>query len=308
MGGMAAGGTRPIGGSAGAAGEPSVGGGGTDAGGAGAGGGGELSAGAGAGGSPDPLTPPSSFSCDDLPPLDLGAGGVSGEAGAGGAESDAGAAGAAGAGGAIGAGGAGAGPSIERTCVDFNDPTSVSGWQPDGGEWTFVNEGYVGAGPPLESVTCGETGSLMTASLLPDVVATDLRVRAQLTSVQRVDKVIVLRARDSSNRVELNFRASFDDNGTPQGGDLVVQELVDCLRVERIAPGELPAAHEVGESIDVDISLRGQQLTVLVNGAPVLGGVQGVLPTLTSGPGGVGVGVIADGITRFDDLIVDVLD
>lgn len=305
MGGTGAGGTRPVGGSGGAAGEPSVGGGGTDAGGAGAGGG-EVSAGAGTGGSAEPLPPPSSFSCDDLPPPDLGAGGASGEAGAGGAQSDAGAAGAAGAGGAIGAGGAGVSPAIERTCVDFNDPTSVTGWQPDGGQWTFVNEGYVGAGPSAEEVTCGEIGSLMTASLVPDVVATDVRVRAQLTSIQRVDKIIVLRSRDSSNRVELNFRSSYDDNGTPQGGDLVVQELVDCLRVEHIGPGELPVAHEVGESIDVDILLRGRRLTVVVDGAPVLGDV--TVPTLADLPGGVGVGVIADGITRFDDLIVDVLD
>ena len=57
---------------------------------------------------------------------------------------------------------------------------------------------------------------------LDNFSAADVRVHVQMTSVDRADKVIVLRSRGSGDCIELNFVAFWDDSGAQQGGVLVI--------------------------------------------------------------------------------------
>ena len=125
-----------------------------------------------------------------------------------------------------------------RTCFDFSGTSQGSSWMPDGGTWTVVNGQYVGTGPD-DPVTCVGAGSLMTASLVDNFSAADVRVHVQMTSVDRPDKVIVLRSRDSGNRIELNFVAYWDYNGTQQGGFLV-DPRARKLRANPLSPRRSP--------------------------------------------------------------------
>ncbi len=174
---------------------------------------------------------------------------------------------------------------------------------PDGGTWTVVNGQYFGTGPDAP-VTCVDAGSSMTASLVNNFSAADVRVHVQMTSLDRPDKVIVLRSRDSGNRIELNFIAYWDDNGTPGGGVLVLQELVDCQQSFLLAPNTIPLPHNVGDTLTVDLDLRGTQLTVKVGGAQVFDGAL----TIPTDPGGVGLGVITGETVLFDDFWVEALN
>jgi len=174
---------------------------------------------------------------------------------------------------------------------------------PDGGTWTVVNGQYVGTGP-ADPVTCASTGSMMTASLVDNFSAADVRLHVQMTALDRADKVIVLRSRDSGNRIELNFVAYWDYNGVQQGGVLVIQELVNCQLFYR-GPTNAPSVpHNIGDTITVDLDLRGTQLTVKVGGAQVFDGAL----TIATDPGAVGLGVIAGGTARFDDFWVEALN
>ena len=58
----------------------------------------------------------------------------------------------------------------------------------------------------------------MTASLVNNFSAADVRVHVQMTSINRPDKVIVLRSHDSGDRVELNFIANYEYDGNQLGG------------------------------------------------------------------------------------------
>jgi len=173
---------------------------------------------------------------------------------------------------------------------------------PEGGTWTVVNGQYVATGPAT-AVTCVGAGSLMTASLVDNFSAANVRVHLQMTSLDRPDKVIVLRSRDSGDRIELNFLANYDF-GTPEGGVLVIQELVNCEYFNRNPPGTISIPHMVGETITVDLDLRGTQLTVKVDGSQVFDGALAV----ATAPGGVGVGVITGGTVVFDDVWVEALN
>jgi len=219
---------------------------------------------AGTGGTAPEPPPPSTFSCEDLEPE--------------------------------------AADVTERSCFDFNDG-STSGWEVDGGEWAAVDGTYEVTGP-AEPASCPETGSLITASLAPDISAANVRVSAQLTDLERADKVLVLRSRDSGNRIELNFRSFHDDEGVIYGGDLVVQELVDCMLTTHVLPQTVEVPHELAESLVVDVELRGTALTVVVGGETVF---EDEVPVSIE-PGGVGFGVITSGVARFDDLVVEVLE
>jgi hypothetical protein len=188
-----------------------------------------------------------------------------------------------------------------RTCLDFSDDASGK-FAPEGGDWSVADGAYVGTGP-LEPVNCAGTGSNITASLLKGVKAADVRVHAQLTGVNRADKVIVLRARDAENRIELNFRSAFEDEGVSHAGDLVVQELVDCTSSFKVMPDVVAIPHDEHDAIDVDVELRGDTLRVSVDGKEVFNDAV----TVSVAEGGVGVGVILGGVTRFDDFVVETL-
>jgi hypothetical protein len=186
-------------------------------------------------------------------------------------------------------------------CFDFTDTSQGSSWTSDGGAFTVVNTQYIATGP-ADQVTCTNAGSLMTASLVDNFSAADVRLHVQMTSLDRPDKVIVLRSRDSGDRIELNFVAFWDYNGTQQGGVLVVQELVNCQQVS-LAPA-VSVPHNIGDTITVDLDLRGTQLTVKVGGSQVFDSAL----TIPTDPGGVGVAVITGGSTVFDDFWVEALN
>ena len=189
-----------------------------------------------------------------------------------------------------------------RDCFDFSDSASASSWVADGGTWTLDDGGYVGTGPS-DPVTCPDAGSLLTASVLEGFSAADVRVHVKMTALVRSDKVIVLRSRDSRNRIELNFRAYYEYEGTQYGGDLIIQELVDCEQTIHVDQGEVSVPHEIGEAITADIELRGNHFTVSVDEAEVFDADLSV----ATDAGGVGFAVITDATTLYDDFVIEAL-
>jgi hypothetical protein len=174
------------------------------------------------------------------------------------------------------------------SCNDFNDG-ATTGWTALGGSWSVDGGRYLGAGP--ETVLGSECGaSLMTASLRDGVALEDVGLHLEMQSVERLDKTLVLRATDPSNRIELNFR------GDPIN-DLMVQELRDCVLVSHTVEGEIPVAHGA-DMIAVDVTLRGEHLTVVVDGAVV---VDRTFPFPVR-QGQVGVAVIENSLVRFDSI------
>jgi len=112
-------------------------------------------------------------------------------------------------------------------------------------------------------------GSLFTASTLTGFSAADVRVRAKMTSLTRVDKALVLRARDPGNRIELNFRATYVFDNQTSGADLVIQELVDCVYKRHVLQvSSLYRAAEL-QTIAVEVELRGQQFKITADGKVV---------------------------------------
>jgi hypothetical protein len=191
-----------------------------------------------------------------------------------------------------------------RACVDFTQTSQGSSWTPEGGAWSVVNGEYVGTGPASPLSCVGGGGSVMTASFLGGFNAADVRLHVQMTSVDRADKVIVLRSRDSGDRIELNFVAHWNDNGTQAGGMLVVQKLVNCEESFLVPPNTVSVPHDVGDTLTVDLELRGTRLTVKVGGAQVFDGTLAI----ATDPGKVGLAVIFGGTVRFDDLWVEALN
>ena len=176
------------------------------------------------------------------------------------------------------------------SCDDFASGRAV-GWMPEAGEWAVVEGRYVGVGPESADVTgCG--ASQMVASLREGSTAEDVSVHVAMTSRERVDKVIVLRASDASNRIEINVRAAPYD-------DLVVQELVDCEVVRLVPEGEVAVPNAVGQTIDVDAALIGSRLTVAVDGTTVL---DRELEFANRGAGLQGLAVITRAEAVFDDV------
>lgn len=186
----------------------------------------------------------------------------------------------------------------ETACLDFNDD-SDPGLDVEGGRWAVRQDSYVGWGPDAVAGDCTE--SLMTHALVPDVEAQDLHLHARLTSVERVDKVLVLRSRDRANRLQLNFRATDVDGSY---GDLMVQEIRDCAFRRLTGEGEIPVPHALGAPIDVDVDLVGAHLLVEVDGRPVLD--RDVDVAVASGR--IGFGIIDRSITSFDDVVMTSLD
>jgi hypothetical protein len=195
----------------------------------------------------------------------------------------------------------------QQLCFDFGNPANAAAFTPEAGTWSVAGGVYIANGPDAQ-VTCpGGDGSLMTASVLKGLSARDVRVHAKLLSVQTPDKVLVLRSRPGGNRIEVNFRASFVYQDTPQGGDLNVAELVNCVDTTYVGPDgsrQVSIPHAIGQAIVVDVQLIGQQLTVIVDGRTVF---DASVPVSTE-PGSVGFAVFSDAVANFDDLLVEVLN
>ena len=194
--------------------------------------------------------------------------------------------------------------ATSRMCFDFTNASEAASWMPDGGTWTVINGQYVAMGP-ADPVTCIVGGSNMTASLVDNFSAADVRVHVQMTSIDRPDKVIVLRSRDSGDRIELNFIANYEYDGNLLGGQLVVQALVNCVQSFLVPLDTISVPHNIGDTITVDLDLVGTELTVNVDGSQVF---DGALTTVATDPGGVGLAVITGATTVFDDFWVEALN
>lgn len=183
-------------------------------------------------------------------------------------------------------------------CTDFNGGTAT-GWVPEGGNWRVSNGAYTGEVPSLQGSQCGT--SLMMTSMFQELQARDVRVELDMMSNIRVDKVIVLRGIDPSNRVELNFRAKYVERSD---GDLVVQELLDCEQIQYTPEFVIDVPHQVGQAIHAEVRLVGDMLSVWVDDELLL---------MDSFPfadrvGYVGIGLIEGGTATFDNIVIESLD
>jgi hypothetical protein len=181
----------------------------------------------------------------------------------------------------------------EEACLDWNDARQP-GLEIEGGRWEVRNGMAVGFGPDAVPGDC--TDSLMSHAMVPDVEAQDVLVRARLASLQRVDKVLVLRSADPANRVQVNFRAR---EGADYG-DLIVQEIRDCAFTKHTADNEIPIPHGFGDAIDVEVELVGAVVRVRVDGAVVF---DREVPIAVRA-GKAGFGVIDRSVTVFDDFVM----
>lgn len=192
-----------------------------------------------------------------------------------------------------------------RLCYDFNDLSDDDDWTPEGGQWAATSAGaYVGIGPAAPVNCPADAGSYMTASLLDGFSAANVRMHVQMTGGAGPDKVLVLRARDGRNRIELNFRSNFGPLSV-HGGDLVVQEIVDCVNADHVPQNTIAIPHAMNDVLDVDLELRGRQLQVWIGGNSVF---DAEVPGISTEAGAVGLAVFINGTIRFDNFIVESLD
>ena len=178
-------------------------------------------------------------------------------------------------------------------CDDFDNGTADR-WQPVDGTWTVVDREYVGRA----GIDRCDTGFSSNESLIKHLAATDVDVRLQMRSIQRVDKGLILRSSSPGNQIELNFLADGYNA-------LAIQQVTNCrLQVYEVLFGIPALRHELGEIIEVRVKLVGQRLQVWSKGQLVL---DGLFPFRMT-PGSVGVSVITDlGYSVFDNVRVDVL-
>jgi hypothetical protein len=192
----------------------------------------------------------------------------------------------------------------KKICIDFSDPTAAAKFLPEGGTWA-VSDGIYKAKGPDADVTCpAGSGSLMTASVLRDFSAKNVRVHAKMRSVKMADKVLVLRSHPGGNRIEINFRTDFVYDGAALGGDLYVCSLANCQLTVHQDVGTVSIHHPLGQAIVADVQLIGQQLTVAVDGRVVF---DKSIPVPTDS-GSVGLAVFLWSETEFDDFMVESLD
>jgi hypothetical protein len=192
---------------------------------------------------------------------------------------------------------------LRQLCYDFSNASSALDFDPEAGTWV-VADGTYNASEISSQVTCDGEGTVMTSSVLRNLSAQDLRLHAKLFSVVGPDKVIVLRSRPGGNRIELNFRATFTDEGEVQGGDLSIYDVVNCASTRYAESDTTLIPHSIGQAIVVDIQLIGTQLKVVVDGAEVL---NHTLSGLSTTAGTVGFATFREVETQFDDLLVEVL-
>jgi hypothetical protein len=203
----------------------------------------------------------------------------------------------------------------QRLCFDFSDSSQSSNFSPEAGTWSVTGGSYHGIGPTDGQVTCPGgpfAGTAMTTSVLSTPSVANVRVHAWMMSMTRPDKVLVLRAQPSGDRIELNFRSYYID-GQQYGGDFIISTLSACNQTLFDLPGAIPIPQYDYKPIEVDVQLVGQKLTVAVDGkqiyddTPIATGLDGGTRQLLSAPGRVGFGVFYEGEVAFDDLVVEAL-
>jgi hypothetical protein len=88
---------------------------------------------------------------------------------------------------------------------------------------------------------------------------------------------------------------------------------VDCQNITFVSTIPISIPQYPYQSIAVDVELRGQRLTIAMNGTqvyddvPQAPGPDGGTWLLPTDPGSVGFGVFLDGEDVFEDLVVEVL-
>jgi hypothetical protein len=174
-------------------------------------------------------------------------------------------------------------------CDDFSDGTDTR-WEPLGGSWEVVGNEYVGTGGPDSCAT----GTSTNETIIRDLSAENVEMRLEMRSQQRVDKGIILRSTGPGDKIALNFRAD-------PFNDLVVQELGACQFIVFDSNTRIP--HQMGQTIDVRIKLVGDHLAVWVDDQLVL---DRSFPFHATS-GSVGLVVIDDGVTAFDNVQVALL-
>src|SRR6266487_1104142 len=149
-------------------------------------------------------------------------------------------------------------------CDDFSTG-STDQWSPGEGLWTVKDGAYVGEGTD-ERFGCGEFPTNQT--LIRDFQARDVDLELDMMSIQRVDKILVLRSADPDNQIELNFRAERPDEFP---SDLVVQERSRC-NFTLLTPefSVLIPPHQVGQTIHTRAQLVHERLRVWIDGTLVL--------------------------------------
>ena len=172
---------------------------------------------------------------------------------------------------------------------DFSDGTDAR-WETRGGLWEVINNEYVGTGLPDACAT----GSSADETLIRDLRAQNVEMRLEMRSEKRVDKGIILRSTGFGDQIALNFRAD-------PFNDLVVQELAGCEFILFDSNTRIP--HQVGQTIDVRVKLVGDHLTVWIDDRLVL---DRSFP-FRARPGAVGLVVIDEGVTAFDNVQVALL-
>jgi hypothetical protein len=161
--------------------------------------------------------------------------------------------------------------------------------------WTVEDGEYVGEGtfnPTCSGISFDE----LNGTLIRNLEASNVDIRVDMRSIERVDKGIILRSTGPDNQIELNFRAD-------PFSDLIVQELVDCEFITHLPEFEVLIPHQEGETIHTRVKLIRNHLQVWINGRLVL---NRSFP-FAAMRGGVGLAVIEGGITAFDNVEVHVL-
>lgn len=148
---------------------------------------------------------------------------------------------------------------------DFN-ADNASRWVPQGGTWTVIDGEYVGQGKGDGSAPCGSIG--IAQSVIKWVRAANVEVEADMRSIERVDKWIILRSVNPENEIKVNFRAERPDS---YPADLIVEQLHDCQNITFTPEfSVLIPPHQVGQTIHVHVILVGKRLRVLIDRVLVL--------------------------------------
>lgn len=173
---------------------------------------------------------------------------------------------------------------------------NASRWNEESGIWTVSNGKYIGEGTGNE--ICPSSESSISQTVIAQYIARDVVAEVDMKSIERIDKLIILRSTDPSNQIEVNFRAN-------PYGDLIVQEKVNCEGFLYTPEFSVLIPHQVGQTIHVRLKLIGQQLSVWIDNVLVLDRAFNFKNT-TTGQGGLGV--IEAGKTEFDNVKVLKLD
>lgn len=179
-------------------------------------------------------------------------------------------------------------------CDDFSTG-GADRWSPSGGLWDVIDGRYVGEGTD-ERFGCGEFPTNQT--LIRDFEARDVDLTLDMASIERVDKIVVLRSADPDNQIEVNFRA---ERPGEFPADLIVQERSQCA-FTLLTPefSVLIPPHQVGQTIHVRVQLVHDRLRVWIDGTLVL---NRSFP-FSERTGALGVDVIGGGVTAFDNVFV----